>query len=266
MKINDILDRPIAFHRCFVSLTGSIASALMLSQAVYWSKRTEDPDGWFYKKVEEWEEETGLKKYEQEGARRLLNKTSFWKERRSGIPCKLFFCVDSSALADSLRNLPPENKTWLKAKSGNGSKPTPDLAKPENYKGTESTSDIKNLYSEPFLAFWKSYPKKHGKGEAWKEWQRGKFDQETVISIMRSVEVHKRTRKWAEGYILDPCRFIKRRCWEDEIAQNEFVGSQQEEESSAPKRFSFDMTPEEKAFYAKHDSMRQAPEAERKPQ
>ena len=30
-----LLDRPIAFHRCFVTLTGSVTAALMLSQALY---------------------------------------------------------------------------------------------------------------------------------------------------------------------------------------------------------------------------------------
>ena len=35
LAILNTLDRPIAFHRCFVTLTGSVTVALMLSQAVY---------------------------------------------------------------------------------------------------------------------------------------------------------------------------------------------------------------------------------------
>jgi hypothetical protein len=34
----DLLDRPIAFHRIFVELTGSVLAAVMLSQAFYWSR------------------------------------------------------------------------------------------------------------------------------------------------------------------------------------------------------------------------------------
>ena len=45
----DLLDRPIAFHRVFVTITGSLAAGVMLSQALYWSRRTKDPEGWFYK-------------------------------------------------------------------------------------------------------------------------------------------------------------------------------------------------------------------------
>jgi len=38
MNTIDILDRPIAFHRCFVEITKSVAGALLLSQAVYWQR------------------------------------------------------------------------------------------------------------------------------------------------------------------------------------------------------------------------------------
>ena len=54
-------DRPIAFNRDFVSIGCGIKGALMLSQAVYWGKRTTAKDGSFYKTQAEWEEETGLK-------------------------------------------------------------------------------------------------------------------------------------------------------------------------------------------------------------
>ncbi len=42
--LGDLLDRPIAFYRVFVMITGSVTGALMLSQAVYWSKRTDDAE------------------------------------------------------------------------------------------------------------------------------------------------------------------------------------------------------------------------------
>jgi hypothetical protein len=106
----DLLDRPIAFHRCFVDLTGSVAAALMLSQAVYWTriKRREKPesDGWFYKTQAEWEEETALKRHDQERARKALRDTTFWCEDRRGLPAKLYFSVDLEALERALRQLP----------------------------------------------------------------------------------------------------------------------------------------------------------------
>jgi hypothetical protein len=100
----EILDRPIAFHPIFVDLTGSVPAALILSQAFYWQRRTDDPDGWFYKSREEWHEETRLKRYDQEQARALLRKTPFWEESLRGIPARLYFRINLQALQNQLAN------------------------------------------------------------------------------------------------------------------------------------------------------------------
>lgn len=94
--------RPIAYHRSFVGVTGSVNAAVMLSQAVYWSERTTDPEGWFWKTQEEWQEETGLTRYEQEGARGALKKTGFWAEERRGIPARMFYKVAEDDLDDAV--------------------------------------------------------------------------------------------------------------------------------------------------------------------
>ena len=60
MALLCLLDRPIAFHRCLVEPCGGITAALLLGQALYWSKRPNDPKGWFWKIQREWEQETGL--------------------------------------------------------------------------------------------------------------------------------------------------------------------------------------------------------------
>ncbi len=60
------LDRPIASHPVFANLTGSVLAGLLLSKAVYWTKRAES--GWFYKTITQWQEETRLSRYEQETA------------------------------------------------------------------------------------------------------------------------------------------------------------------------------------------------------
>lgn len=96
-----LLDRPIAFHRCFVDLAGSVNAALMLSQAVYW-QRCNDESAWWFQTQEKWERETGLSKREQETARRDLRELSFWEERFSGLPRKLYFRVDLDKLLDAV--------------------------------------------------------------------------------------------------------------------------------------------------------------------
>ena len=101
-NLTDLLDRPIAFHRVFVVIAGGVLPALMLSQAFYWSKRTEDPLGWFWKTQAEWEEETGMGRREQETARARLRQTRFWQEDLRGIPAKVHFRVGLDLLAADL--------------------------------------------------------------------------------------------------------------------------------------------------------------------
>src|SRR5262249_45025453 len=100
-----ILDRPIAFHRCFVTVAGSVSAALMLSQAIYWCQRTGRGSGWFYKSHLQWEDETGLTRHQQVTARKLLRASGVWFEERRGIPARLWFDVDLDALISKLENL-----------------------------------------------------------------------------------------------------------------------------------------------------------------
>ena len=101
--IIDLLDRPIAYHRCFVTLTGSVTAAVLLSQAVYWSRRTgAGNDGWFWKTSADWEEETGLTRREQDTARGILRELGFWEEEKRGIPARLWFRLDQEQLEQLL--------------------------------------------------------------------------------------------------------------------------------------------------------------------
>lgn len=143
MDLTGLLDRPIAFHRVFVTLTGSVAAALMLSQAIYWSLRTKDPNGWFYKTQEEWEEETGLTRREQETARKQLRGTGFWQEDRRDVPAKLFFRIDKTVLSRLLANLNGGKSQTSMAENANlESTKTPILAGGKRQSISEITTEI----------------------------------------------------------------------------------------------------------------------------
>lgn len=100
----DLLDRPIAFHRCLVPIAGSVAGAVFLSQLIYWSKRSSQGDGSIYKTRTEWEEETGLGRLEQEAVRRVLREAGVLVEMKKGIPCRLYFKLQANKLASLLES------------------------------------------------------------------------------------------------------------------------------------------------------------------
>lgn len=148
MRLRGILDRPIAFHRCFVTLTGSIKAGLMLSQAVYWQLRNDD--GWWFQSQDKWEDETGLTRTEQECARKRLRELGFWSEDHRGIPCKLYFKVDIDALEDALDNLQTSmQETCKQERRKPAHRPAENLQPPiketseETYEGVESTPPAK---------------------------------------------------------------------------------------------------------------------------
>jgi hypothetical protein len=101
--VEDVLGSPIAFSRSLVRISKSVTAALMLSQALYWSKRTgEECNGWFYKSQDEWEDETGMGRREQENARKALRGIGVLFEERRGVPARLWFKVDKVRIAELL--------------------------------------------------------------------------------------------------------------------------------------------------------------------
>ncbi len=162
LSLLENFDRPIAFHRCFVTLTGSVTAALMLSQAMYWQKRTKDPEGWWWKTMEDWTEETGLSRKEQESARRRLRNAGLLEEERRGVPARLYFRVDHSVLEPLLLQPICESEPQFARKGQTGLPQTDKQVCPErtnkfapfgqSFKETETTTEITAETTTPLAA------------------------------------------------------------------------------------------------------------------
>ena len=184
-QIIRLLDRPIAFHRCFVNFTHALAPALMLSQALYWQQRTRDPNGWWYKTREEWTEETGMSRWEQESSRRNLRKLKLLYEERRGVPAQLWYKVDEMRLLELLSqhtpimNLdtvldggklpiqmvekPPTGRGKNRQQDG-GKTSSKMVAPPPTFKGTETTTEITTTTPNPSASKKRSPKTKSARG------------------------------------------------------------------------------------------------------
>lgn len=140
MNILPLLDRPIAFQRSFIRLNIGVTAALFLSQMTYWTNRSDD-DGWVYKTQEEWEEETGLSRYEQEGARKKLRSIGVLLEKKKGVPARLFYKIDNDVLFQALV---AANKNAEKPHTGMRKTSKQVSGKPANFL-TENTTE--NIYT-----------------------------------------------------------------------------------------------------------------------
>ena len=87
----------------FVRLLGDYASAAFLSQCLYWTGRTEDAGGWFYKSREEWAEELCLT---EKQVRRCMEVCGeFVEVQRRGIPARNYYRPNQAAIAQALQAL-----------------------------------------------------------------------------------------------------------------------------------------------------------------
>lgn len=192
--LDDILDRPIAFNPAFKKLTGSTVAALMLSQGWYWSKRTSDEDGWFYKTGAEWEEETGLTRSEQETARKILRNTGVWGEDLRGVPATMYYRINRqeiySKLGIQFAGIP---QTGL-LESDN-----PDSGNPANIKrNTEITAETTQSGADaPNEKVWKI-----GDEELPVDWQVGLG---TEITTLSEEELFKKQARDAANLIEQGC-------------------------------------------------------------
>ncbi len=78
------------------------ATGIFVRQLLFWDGKGRDEEGWVYKSGEEWTEETGLSRSNQETARRKLIKAGALEEELRGLPARLYYRLDLRALAAAL--------------------------------------------------------------------------------------------------------------------------------------------------------------------
>ena len=113
--VKTLIKRPVAFHWALAMMCESVHAGLMLSQAIYWSELTEDPEGWFYKTRTDWFKELCLGRYEQETAREILRERGFVAEELRGNPAKMHYQVHIEAVYDGLLKVAGKQPSAYKA-------------------------------------------------------------------------------------------------------------------------------------------------------
>jgi len=177
------LDRPIAFHRVFADLTGSIHAALLLSQALYWQRRCPDGrDGWWWKTSDEWFEEARLTRREQQKARKTLVKLGILEETKKGVPCRLWYRLDLNNLMLLIQSAEPRQpvkmvKPVCRNTVGKFTKSTQASAPKKRQTISKNTSEIPREES-------KDYPAEGGQVETIGDEKRQILDLEMKFGVV----------------------------------------------------------------------------------
>ncbi len=100
----ELYSEPVAFHRPFVELTGSVTAALFLSCACDEAgKLPGDSDGWIHLSTEQWRHLSCLSRTEQGSARKALRERGLLEERRVGMPARLAVRVNIARIMEQLQ-------------------------------------------------------------------------------------------------------------------------------------------------------------------
>lgn len=70
-----------------------------------------------------------------------------------------------------------------------------------------------------FERWYKTYPKKVGRGAAEKAFAKYKPDDQLTDTMIRAVEAQKQSRQWKEGYIPNPATWLNQKRWLDELEE-----------------------------------------------
>src|SRR5699024_2702648 len=109
------------------------------------------------------------------------------------------------------------------------------VSKKENKKEKEGENKIeienkkKSYDADGFAAFWAAYPKKAGKADALKAWNKLKPDIVLQEQMGKALEVQKQSQQWRKDggqYIPMPSTCLNGRRWEDEAPQAQSQESQ----------------------------------------
>lgn len=128
------------------------------------------------------------------------------------------------------------SKTEAKRKQNEASeKQEQTESKKENKKEKEGENKIeienkkKSYDADGFAAFWAAYPKKAGKADALKAWNKLAPDVVLQEQMGKALEVQKQSQQWRKDggqYIPMPSTWLNGRRWEDEAPQAQSQESQ----------------------------------------
>lgn len=97
-----------------------------------------------------------------------------------------------------------------------------DTKNVKNVKNTPYTPQGGDAISPRFDTFWSAYPRKTGKADARKKFEKLVTDESTLSAILKSLEYLKTTEQWQKDsgkYIPYPATWLNQKRWEDETAQ-----------------------------------------------
>lgn len=94
-------EKPVAFNRALARIANGATAGLFMSQLLYWFDKGKY-EGWVYKTIEDFKDETCLTRSEQDRAIEKWKRLGVLEVRLKGIPRRRFFHINFEALVSLL--------------------------------------------------------------------------------------------------------------------------------------------------------------------
>lgn len=99
--LEDVLRQRIAYSPILATIGGSVQAGIFLSQAYYWTERTKDPDGWFYKTKDDWFDETRIARRQLDTVVERLVQKGLISTKYDGTRHTLYYRLNKDAVTDA---------------------------------------------------------------------------------------------------------------------------------------------------------------------
>lgn len=93
----------------------SAEAIVLFSQLLYWTDHTKDPDGWVFKKREDWVEELGISERCIESARAELRSVGLIEELKRGVPCTVNYRVNFDKFTEYMNMIEKDVPIYIEA-------------------------------------------------------------------------------------------------------------------------------------------------------
>ena len=103
LLLKSLCERPVAYHRIFARITGSVTAGLLLSQIVYWWGAMEEKE--FWKTDKDLTEELTMGQKELKNAKAKLKKLGIIRTVLKGVPCRTFYRLEESTLLAQISSM-----------------------------------------------------------------------------------------------------------------------------------------------------------------
>jgi len=128
------------------------------------------------------------------------------------------YIIDTEDMLEDLKDIAPEKRgeylrvAFRSLHEGKGNYPWVTKIK--------STTPKNGVYSDAFESFWQEYPKKVGKGGAFKSWLKTSYSQVELLQLcLKALRWQKQLDQWNKNngeFIPNPQTYLNQCRWEDD--------------------------------------------------